>query len=130
MASLNNIYSDLDLKFTKQPTTKDVSISYDTMSVIRSVRNLVLTRPFERLMQPELSSTLDFYLFEPISNLTGNLIKDEVSRIISNWEPRASIASIDVAAYPDQDGYMISLFLYIGNLTQPTGLNLLLKRSR
>jgi phage baseplate assembly protein W len=123
-------YSDIDLRFTPQPATKDVSISYDEQAVIRSIRNLLLTKPYERLFNPTLSSRVDNLLFEPITGLTGNLLKDEIVRVITNWEPRATIASLDVTAYPDQNGYQVSLFVYIGNKTEPTAVNLILKRSR
>jgi phage baseplate assembly protein W len=126
----DKLYSDIDLRFTPQPATKDVSLSYDEQAVIRSIRNLLLTKPFERLFQPTLSSRIDNLLFEPITSLTANLVKDEIIRVISNWEPRATIASLDVTSYPDQNGYQVSLFVYIGNRTQPTAVNLLLKRSR
>jgi phage baseplate assembly protein W len=124
------IYSDIDLRFNKQPGSRDVSFSYDEQAVIRSVKNLLLTKPFERLFQPELSSQVDNLLFEPITALTGNLLKNEITRVITNWEPRAQIASLDVTAYPDQNGYQVSMFLYIGNQVQPTAISLILKRSR
>jgi phage baseplate assembly protein W len=113
-----------------QPGTKDVSFSYDEQAVIRSVKNLLLTKPFERLWQPNLGSQIDNLLFEPITPLTANLIKDEVNRTITNWEPRVQIASIDVVAYPSQNGYNISLFFYVGNNTTPTGIQLILQRAR
>lgn len=124
------LYSDLDLKFMPLPGTKDVSMSYDAQAVIRSIKNLLLTRPFERLFQPELSSNIDFSLFEPITNLTAQQIKDEITRVIGNWEPRATIASLDVQADPDKNGYNVLLFLYIGNQATPTGITLILKRNR
>jgi phage baseplate assembly protein W len=130
MAQLTHIYSDLDLRFISQPGTKDVSFSYDEQAVIRSVKNLLLTKPFERLWQPNLGSQIDNLLFEPITPLTANLIKDEVNRTITNWEPRVQIASIDVVAYPSQNGYNISLFFYVGNNTTPTGIQLILQRAR
>ena len=125
-----HIYSDLDLNFNRVPVTGDVSMSYDDQSVIRSVRNLLLTRPFERKFNPTVGSQIDNLLFEPVTPLTANLIKDEVTRTITNWEPRVTIATLDITPYPDQNGYNISLFLYIGNNTQPTGISLVLKRSR
>ena len=124
------LYSDIDLKFMPLPGSKDLALSYEQQAVIRSIKSLLLTRPFERLFHPELSSTIDFSLFEPINNLTGQQLKNEIERVITNWEPRAKIASIDVLAYPDQNGYQVSLFLYIGNNTQPTGISLILKRAR
>ena len=130
MAIKQHIYSDLDLRFTPQPVSKDVSLSYDDQAVIRSVRNLLLTKPYERLFQPKLGSEIDTLLFEPITPLTSNLLKDEIIRTINNYEPRVTIASLDVNAYPDQNGYNVSMFFYIGNQTTPTGVNIILKRSR
>lgn len=130
MAIKQHVYSDLDLRFMPQPGTKDVSFSYDDQAVIRSIKNLLLTRPYERLFQPTLGSEIDALLFEPITPLTANLLKDEIIRTINNYEPRASIASLDINAYPDQNGYSVAMFFYIGNNTTPTGVNLVLKRSR
>lgn len=130
MSQLQKIYSDIDLRFIPQPGTKDISISYDDQSVIRSVRNLLLTKPYERLWNPTLGSDIDGLLFEPLSTITANLLRDEIIRTITNWEPRVKIASIDIVPYPDQNGYNASMFFYIGNNTTPTGINLILKRSR
>lgn len=124
------LYSDIDLRFIPQPVTKDISFSYDEQAVIRSVKNLLLTKRYERLFQPSLSSQVDNLLFEPISPLTGNLLKSEIIRVIDNWEPRAKIASLDVTAYPDQNAYQVTMFLYIGNRAEPTAINIILKRSR
>ena len=130
MAIKQHIYSDLDLRFMPQPVTKDVSFSYDDQAVIRSIKNLLLTKPYERLFQPTIGSGIDSLLFEPINPLTANLLRDEIVRTINNYEPRATIASIDINAYPDQNGYSVAMFFYIGNQTTPTGVTLVLKRSR
>jgi phage baseplate assembly protein W len=130
MATKNHLYSDLDLRFLPQPVSGDVSFSYDEQAVIRSVKSLLLTKPFEKPFDPTLGSNIDGLLFEPINPLTANLLKDEIVRTITNWEPRVRIASIDINAYPDQNGYSVAMFFYIGNNTTPTGINLVLKRSR
>jgi len=130
MAIQNTTYSDLDLRFLPQPGTKDVSFSYDEQAVIRSVKNLLLTGPFERPFQPLLGSQINKLLFEPINPLTAGLLEDEIVRTINNYEPRASVANISINAYPDQDAYQVSMFFYIGNNTTPTGINIILKRTR
>lgn len=129
MAS-NKFYSDLDLKFRPQPGSKDVSISYDEQAVIRSIRNLLLTGPFERPFQPDFGSQIDKLLFEPISPLSSSLIEDEIIRVVNNYEPRATIAQISVNVFPDQNAYQVTLYFYVGNQTTPTGVNLTLKRTR
>ncbi len=124
------LYSDIDLRFTPNPVTGDVSFSYDDQAVIRSVRNLLSTKPYERLWNPTLGSEIDNLLFEPITPLNATLVKDEVIRTINNYEPRAIIASVDVNAYPDQNAYQVSLIFYIGNNTTPTGISIILQRAR
>ena len=130
MAINTKIYSDLDMTFRRVPGKGDVAMSYDEQAVIRSVKGLLLTKPYERLWNPSIGSEIDSLLFEPITNLTATLLKNEIIRTIQNWEPRATIASLDVVSYPDQNGYQVSLFVYIGNKTEPTAINLVLKRSR
>lgn len=130
MAINNRIYSDLDLTFLRTPATGDVAMKYNEQAVIRSVRNLISTNRYERLFQPEIGSTLNNLLFEPISPLTANLIEDEIVRMITNYEPRATISQVIVSASPDSNQFNVSLYLFIGNQTTPTAINLILTRTR
>jgi phage baseplate assembly protein W len=131
MAIKQHIYSDLDLTFLRQPGTGDVSMKYNEQAVIRSIRNLLSTNTYEKLFQPEIGSTLNQLLFENITPITATLIQNEVVRIITNYEPRvSSIVAVDVNASPDSNQFNVSLYVLIGNLTSPTAINLILKRSR
>lgn len=130
MATLSKIYSDIDFTFTKKPVTGDVALSYDDQAVIRSVRNLLSTRNYERPFNPDLGSTLDALLFENISPLTANSIKNEISRMIQNYEPRANLKDVVVNSKPDQNAYDATITFYIENATLPTTVTLLLERNR
>jgi phage baseplate assembly protein W len=130
MAINTHIYSDLDLTFLRQPATGDVSMKYNEQAVIRSIRNLLSTKLYERLFQPTLGSTLNNLLFEPVSSLTASLITDEIVRMINNYEPRASVSQLTVSALPDSNQFNVSLYVLIGNQTSPTAINLILTRSR
>lgn len=130
MANLTNIYSDLDLTFNRTPVKGDVALSYDAQAVIRSVRNLLSTNFYERPFQPQLGSNLGALLFEPASAMTANLLKDEITNTITNYEPRVKINSIDVSLLPDGNSFSATISFYIGNNTTPTAFNLLLQRSR
>ena len=105
MANLQKIYSDLDLTFRRLPVTNDVALSYDEQAVIRSVRNLLLTGFYERPFRPNLGSNLNKLLFEPADQLTSNLIESEVRDVISNFEPRVTINSINVTITPDENSF-------------------------
>ena len=128
--TLKNIYSDLDLTFTRVPGTNDVALSFDEQAVIRSVRSLLLTNFYERPFQPNIGSNLDRLLFEPITNLTAGLLKDDIQNTIKNYEPRVNIDFILVNPNIDQNAFNVTLQFYIGNNTTPTAVNLLLQRSR
>jgi len=130
MANLQKIYSDLDLTFKRLPVTNDVALSYDEQSVIRSVRNLLLTGFYERPFQPNLGSNLNKLLFEPADQLTANLIENEVRNVILNFEPRITINTINVSVSPDENSFNLSMTFFVGNNTRATTVNLLLQRSR
>ena len=128
--TLQKIYSDLDLTFTRNPVTGDVSFSYDDQAVIRSVRNLLLTNFYERPMQPDLGSNMTAYLFEPMTAITASALESEIRDVINNYEPRAQVKDINVIAIEDKNAFYIELSFFIGNNTQPTSVNLLLERRR
>ena len=130
MAINQHIYSDLDLTFLRQPSTGDVAIKYNEQAVIRSIRNLLSTGLYEKLFQPDFGSTLKHLLFEDVSPITATLIENEIVRMVNNYEPRATISQINVTALPDSNQFNVSLYVFIGNQTTPSAINLLLTRTR
>ena len=84
MGTLQKIYSDLDMMFTRQPVTNDVALSYDEQAVIRSVKQLLLTEYNERPFQPLLGSNLSALLFENVDYLNEGAIRDEIQVTIEN----------------------------------------------
>jgi len=130
MATVNKIYSDIDFTFTKKPGAGDVALSYDAQAVIRSIRNLLLTRHYERLFNPELGSNLDLILFEMVSPITAFALQREIENTISNYEPRATLTEVIVSANPDKNAYDVTLTFYIENASLPTTVTLLLERNR
>ena len=130
MANLQKIYSDIDFTFIKKPVTADVALSYDEQAVIRSIRNLLSTKHYERPFNPNLGSNMDAMLFENISTATSISIQKEIESIIKNYEPRATLQGIRVSPYPEKNAYNVNLSFYIENATLPTTITLLLERNR
>jgi phage baseplate assembly protein W len=130
MATLKKIYSDIDFTFTKKPVVGDVALSYDEMAVVRSVRNLLLTKHYEKPFNPDIGSNIDAILFEPISPITATTLEKEVESVITNYEKRAKLKEIVVAPYPDKNAYDVTITFYIENATLPTTVTLLLERNR
>jgi phage baseplate assembly protein W len=89
MATLSKIYSDIDFTFTKKPVVGDVALSYDAQAVIRSIRNILLTRHYEKPFNPDFGSNIDAILFEMVSPLSATSLEREIRTSIENYEPRA-----------------------------------------
>jgi phage baseplate assembly protein W len=130
MANITKLYSDIDFIFKKKPVTADVALSYDEQAVVRSIRNLLSTRHYERPFNPELGSNIETLLFEMVSPLTAVALQKEVKDVIKNYEPRAIVKEITVSPDPDKNAYSLTLTFYIENSTLPTTVNLLLERNR
>jgi phage baseplate assembly protein W len=129
-STLQKIYSDLDLTFKRVPGTNDVAMRYDENAVIVSVRNLLLTNFYERLFQPSVGSNLQQLLFEPATDITANMLNDEIRTTIRNYEPRITIDVLQVLPNIDTNSFQVNMSFYIGNNSTPTTVNLLLQRSR
>ena len=130
MAKLKKIYSDLDLTFRKVPGTNDIALRYDDQAVVSSIRYLLLTNFYERPFQSTIGSNMTALLFEPSSGVTASIMKDEITNVINNFEPRATIDSINVTATSDGEGFTVNLSVFISNNTSATNISLLLQRTR
>jgi len=130
MGTLNKIYSDIDFTFTKKPVIGDIALSYDNQAVIRSIRNLLMTKFYERPFNPGLGSNLESLLFEPISSLTTSAIEQNIKQTIENYEPRALLKSVIAEPDDDNNAYNVTITFFLLNATQPTTVTLFLERNR
>ncbi len=65
-------------------------------SVRDSLRNILLTRPGERLMRPEFGAGLQRFIHEPDHEATRRLIADVAKGAVQRFEPRIVLESVDV----------------------------------
>jgi hypothetical protein len=90
----NFLYKDLNLFFTKNPVSGDISIVSDIQNIKRSVRNIVLLNTWDKPFHPEIGTNIRAALFE---NFTPPVIVDlrnKITRAISRWEPRVSVENV------------------------------------
>lgn len=130
MANITKLYSDIDFMFTRKPVVGDVALSYDTQAVIRSVRNLLQTKHYERPFNPNLGSNLDTLLFEPMNSMSASAMEIEIRTTIKNWEPRVSLTDVVVNAREELNAYEISLTFFLQNAASPSTITMLLQRDR
>ena len=91
----SRVYKDLNLNFTTNPVTSDVTTVTDVNAVKRSVRNLLLTNHYDRPFHPEFGSNIPYLLFENFGPVTGNQISRAIEEVITNFEPRAIVENVE-----------------------------------
>lgn len=130
MTKNTRIFSDLDLNFTLNPVTHDVSRRYDEDAIKMSLKNLILTGNFERPFHSEIGTPIKRLLFEPATPMLGAMLKRVITDTITNFEPRVNIIDIIVVTNEDDYSIDVSIEFTILNTTAPITLDLTLQRTR
>jgi phage baseplate assembly protein W len=91
----------------------DIQASFDTKAIINSLTNLFNTLPGQRFLFPEYGLDLYQFLFEPITETTAQMIGNKMHTAIKKFEPRVIVRKIIVDGKPDENAYIISIFLEI-----------------
>ena len=110
------VYKDLNLNFTANPVTKDVTTVTDVIAVKRSGRNLLLTNHYDRPFHPEIGSNIPYLLFENFGPVTGNQISRAIEEVITNFEPRAIVENVECFPLPNENTYDIRVYFYVENM--------------
>ena len=112
----SRVYKDLNLNFTANPVTGDVTTVTDVVAVKRSVRNLLLTNHYDRPFHPEIGSNIPYLLFENFGPITGNQLSRAIEEMIGNFEPRARVENVECIPIPDTNTYDIRIYFYVENM--------------
>ncbi|MBJ23065.1 MAG: hypothetical protein CMB64_00190 [Euryarchaeota archaeon] len=94
-------FKDISMSFKYNPLSGDLIALKNENAIARSVRNIVLTTPGEKLHDPDYGSNISFILFENVDEVSAVAIRDEIQSSLKNYEPRIEL--IDVAVEPDYD---------------------------
>jgi len=130
MGTLTKVFSDIDFTFTQRPVVGDIAVSYDQQAVIRSIRNLLLTRHYERPFNPDLGGNIEGLLFENASQTVSATLENEITNVINNYEPRVTLQTVSVSVQPDLNSYSVRITFYLKNAATPTTINVILERNR
>ena len=125
-----NIYKDFDISLSKHPLTNDVGVKTDINAINQSIRNLLYTSYYERPFQPLVGSNLRTILFEPADTITRNDLKQAITSIIGNYEPRVTLENLIIVDQSDKNAYRVTIVYKINMTQEPVELNVVLKRLR
>lgn len=108
-------YADLHLDFTN-PVERDVTSDYDEDAIKNSLVTLFNTTPGQNLLNPDYGLNLLQFLFEPASDVIGQLIGDKIFKNIKIYEPRVAVKNLNVEVDIDGQMYTITLSITIPSL--------------
>lgn len=130
MARNTRTYSDFDLNFMVNPVTQDLGMKYDENAVKASIKNLVLTRNYERPFHSEIGTQIGNLLFNPAGPMLDVMLKRSITDVINTFEPRAVLLGVEVISRLDSNEVDINITFRVINKSNPVTLSLILKRTR
>lgn len=130
MARNTRTFSDLDLNFAAHPVTKDITRRYDDNAIKQSIKNLLLTRNYERPFHSEIGSPIRQLLFEPVGPMFMAMMKRAIIDVINNFEPRVEVLDVQVNDSIDANAVYVTLEYKIINTERPITLDFALERTR
>ena len=124
-------YTDFPMFFKDvHPGTLDISSIKDLIAVKHAVKNLVLTNYDERPFHPEIGSNVTALLFEPADNFTSMAIKEEILRVLQEFEPRTTNHTVEITDNSDRNAYEITIGFNVIFSPQREEINFYLQRLR
>ena len=88
------LYKDLNLFFTPNPVTSDVSTVTDVQNIKRAVKHLVLLNPGEKPFHPEIGTGIRDALFENFTPPIREALRMRIENVIQTYEPRVTVTEV------------------------------------
>jgi phage baseplate assembly protein W len=113
------VYTDLHLDLTGSKNvgiglnvvnSGDILVDYDIEAIKNSLRNIFTTKRGQKILNPDFGSSLDQYLFTPITQANAKAIGNQILRSISLYEPRINIDNVIVTPDIDKNLYYIAIY--------------------
>lgn len=123
-------YKDIDLSFEPHPSTGDLITLRDDIAIKNSVKNLVLTKHYERPFHSEIGSNVNKMLFENANPGIVTLLRQEIIDVINNFEPRVIVEDVQVLFSPDFNEIKVTIVFTIRNTMRPMTVQFTLNRTR
>ena len=104
--------------------TKDILVSTDEQAIKNSLNNIFSTKRGEKILNPEFGSSLEMFLFEPITPFIAKSIGDTILQNIRKYEPRIVINNVNVYPRPDENMYIVKIYYSNMNLNNVMNITL------
>ena len=116
---VSRAFRDISLSFKKHPVTNDVTILRNEDAIKRSVINLTRTRINERFFNDLVGTSVQDALFENMNSGIEAALEQEITSLLTNYEPRIDLNSVYVIADQDSNALEIQVDYNIVGLPFP-----------
>ena len=123
-------FTDLNLLFTANPATGDVTKKVDEEAIKSSIKNLIQTKNYERPFHPEIGCQVFSLLFENFTPVTREVLKKTIFDVIEKFEPRASVLDVKINETADNNDLNVYVEFLINNSDRPVTLKTTIQRVR
>lgn len=130
LTNQDEVYSDFLVNMNPHPVSGALLRFVNEKAVTRSIRNLILTNPGERLYQPDIGSGIRSLLFEPMSQFTANTLRKLIEDTIRKYEERAQVLAVEVIPDEERNRYTVTIVYMLINKPDPVTVNVTLQRVR
>ena len=84
---VSKAFKDVSMSFKYNPLSGDLIALKNENAIARSVRNIVLTTPGEKVHDPDFGSNISDILFENVDEVSAVAIRDEIKKSLKNYDP-------------------------------------------
>ena len=126
----NRQSSDFSSDFNFNPVTKDLQKVKGNEAIKSSIRNILRTNTFDRLFAPQIGANLGRFLFEPMTNVTAERIRESIETTVTALEPRGDAYRVKVIADDENNQYEIQVQFYVRDQIEPVNFETTLSRVR
>ena len=130
MATNSRTYTDLNLAFSRHPSTGDVTRKTNVEAIKASLKNLIQTKNYERPFHPEIGCQIHGLLFENFTPVVKQVMKRTIEQMIDKFEPRVTLTDVNIEESPDENGIRLDIYFRINNTQEPATLSTTLLRIR
>ena len=128
---VSKAFKDVSMSFKFNPLSGDLIALKNENAIARSVRNIVLTTPGEKIHDPYFGSNVNALLFENVDEISAVAIRDEIENSLKNYEPRIVLEEILVDPDYDMNQFDVTItYRIVGIDVPPTQLEFALLPSR
>ena len=109
---VSKAFKDVSMSFKFNPLSGDLIALKNENAIARSVRNIVLTTPGEKIHDPDFGSNISDILFENVDEVSATNIKEEIQNSLKNYEPRIEL--LEVMVDPNYDANSFDCIITYG----------------